>query len=222
MAQVRQVYAADRVTVEIVPSLGRLSNNAYLIAPRGGGGVTIIDAPEGAEAIVEALAGRPVERIFVTHSHRDHWDGFDVLRAHTGAPVFAGAGETNLDASRHILPLGDGATLDIGGGALHAIHTPGHTPGSTCLYFASSEGSGALFTGDTLFPGGPGATHDHAAFERIVESITSKLHTLPGETLVFPGHGDATTIARAIDEYRVFAGKPHPADLAGDVLWLES
>lgn len=212
-----QVYADARITIEIVPNLGPYGNNAYVLAGAGGGAVTVIDAPAGAEAIVEALGGRPVERIIVTHSHIDHWLGFDVLRAHTDAPVFAGAEETDLDAGRSIRPLAHGATLDVGGAELRVIHTPGHTPGSICLHVP-----GAVLTGDTLFPGGPGRTGSGAALTQEIESITSRLHTLPGATVVLPGHGDPTTIAESIEEYRAFAAKPHPADLHGDVLWLQS
>ncbi len=224
-----EAYADGHVTIEIVPNLGRFGNNAYLVSSPRGGGVTVIDAPEGAEAIVEALAGRPVERIVVTHSHFDHWLGFDVLRAYTPAPVFAGAEETNLDTARAIRPLADGATLDVGGAELRVIHTPGHTPGSICLHIAgdrpgsrAGDRGGAVLTGDTLFPGGPGRTGSPAVLAQEIESITSRLHTLPDETVVLPGHGDATTIARSIEEYRAFASKRHADDLHGDVLWLES
>ncbi len=100
---------------------------------------------------------------------------------------------------------------------MRVIHTPGHTPGSICFLVG-----GALLTGDTLFPGGPGRTRDPQALAQEIDSITSRLYVLPAETLVLPGHGDHTTIGRSREEYAVFAAKPHPADLAGDVLWLES
>lgn len=212
-----QVYADEQVTVELVPDLGRFGNNAYIIRPTSGGPATIVDAPEGAEAVVEALAGSPVERIVVTHSHGDHWAGFDVLRAHTDAPVFAGAEETNLDGSRGIEGLADGAVLPVGEAAVQVLHTPGHTPGSICLYVGH-----ALFSGDTLFPGGPGRTRDAEALAQLIDSITTRLYTLREETVVLPGHGATTTIGDSKHEYAVFAGKEHDPDLHGDVLWLES
>jgi len=176
--------------------------------------VTIIDVPEGSEAVVEALGDVAVERIVVTHHHSDHWLGLDIVRAHTPAPVFAGATETNLDASRNVQPLADGATFKVGQATVRAIHTPGHTPGSTCFLVG-----GALITGDTLFPGGPGGTGSPENLQQEIASITSRLYVLPPETLVLPGHGPSTTIGESKAEYAVFASKSHPADLKGNVLW---
>lgn len=208
------VYQDAAVSIEMLPSLGRFGNNAYILRPASGGAVTVIDVPEGAQAIVEALGKTAVERIVVTHHHNDHWNGFDVLRAHTPAPVFCGAVETNLDATRKIQPLADGATFVVGGATVRAIHTPGHTPGSTCFLVG-----GALITGDTLFPGGPGRTQTPENLQQEIASITSCLYVLPDATLVLPGHGPTTTIGVSKAEYAVFASKSHPAELRGDVLW---
>lgn len=213
-----QVYADDDVTIELVPDLGRFGNNAYILRPAGAPGpATVVDAPEGIEAVIAALGDAPVERIVVTHGHFDHWLGFDALRAHTDAPVFAGASETGLDPSRAARPLSDGDTFTVGRAEVRAIHTPGHTPGSTCLLV-----NGAVLTGDTLFPGGPGRTGSGDALRQEIASITGRLLTLPDETAVLPGHGPSTTIGASKQEYAVFAAKEHPDDLHGDVLWLES
>jgi glyoxylase-like metal-dependent hydrolase (beta-lactamase superfamily II) len=89
--------------------------------------------------------------------------------------------------------LTDGQVLTIGDVELHVIHTPGHTPGSCCFH---APALGVVFTGDTLFPGGPGATrHDYSDFDTIIESVRSRLFTLPADTVVLPGHGDSTVIA---------------------------
>ena len=210
----KQIYADATVTIEIVPALGRFANNTYILRPASGGPATVIDVPEGAEAVVAALGDTPVERIVVTHHHSDHWLGFDILRAHTPAPVFAGATETNLDPTRNVQPLADGATFEVGSATVRAIHTPGHTPGSTCFLVG-----GALITGDTLFPGGPGRTGSAENLQQEIASITSRLYALPPETLVLPGHGPTTTIGESQAEYAVFASKSHPAYLKGDVLW---
>lgn len=212
-----QVYANGHLTIEAFTGLGRFANNTYVLRPAGGGPVTVVDVPEGVEAVVAALGETPVERIVVTHSHGDHWAGFDVMRAATPAPVYAGAEETNLDVARNIQALAHEQTFAVGAATVRVIHTPGHTPGSICLLV-----DGALLTGDTLFPGGPGRTRDPQSLAQEIHSITSRLYVLPPETLVLPGHGDTTTIARSQEEYAVFASKPHAPDLAGDVLWLES
>lgn len=200
--------------VEVVASIGAYGNNAYILSGTDRERVTIIDAPEGAEAILEAVGTRTIERIVVTHSHFDHWLGFEVLRAATDAPVYAGAEEPDLDVTRGALPLVHGDAVDIGGSSALVLHTPGHTPGSICLVFGD-----VVLTGDTLFPGGPGRTRDHAALLQEIASITSRLLTLPPGTLVLPGHGASTTVARAAEEYAVFAAKPDDPELHGDVLW---
>lgn len=212
-----QVYSEKQITIEAFEDLGRMGNNCYVLRSPEGEGVTIVDVPEGIEAVIEALGDEPIERIVVTHSHFDHWLGFDTLRAHTDAPVFAGAQETNLEASRDIQPLQDGAIFEVGSAQVQVIHTPGHTPGSICLLAHK-----ALLTGDTLFPGGPGRTRTPEDLQTLIRSITTRLYVLEPQTILLPGHGATTLLADSQREYDVFAGKEHPADLAGDVLWLES
>jgi len=212
-----EIYSDAQITIEVLRDLGSFANNSYLLRPANGGAVTIVDVPEGSEAVIAALGDAPVERIVVTHSHFDHWRGFDLVRAHTPAPVFASADETNLEASRNIQPLADGAEFAVGDATVRVIHTPGHTPGSICFLVG-----GAVLTGDTLFPGGPGRTGSPAALQQEIGSITARLYTLPDETIVLPGHGATTTIGESGAEYAVFASREHPADLQGDVLWLES
>jgi hydroxyacylglutathione hydrolase len=211
------IYADDTVTIEELHNLGSYGNNAYILRPANGGPVTIIDAPEGSEATIEALGRTPVERIVVTHHHFDHWAGFDTLRAHTQATVYAGDQETNLEQTRDIQPLAHDSTFTVGTAQVRVIHTPGHTPGSICLHIGE-----ALLTGDTLFPGGPGRTGSNQDLVQEIESITTRLYPLPDNTLVLPGHGDTTTIEQSKAEHAIYAAKDHPADLHGDVLWLES
>lgn len=212
-----QVYADADVTIERLGPLGPIANNAYIIRPAGGGAAIVVDAPAGSEAVVAALGTTPVSAIVVTHSHRDHWDGFEVLRAHTDTPVYAGVGETNLDVRRGAIALSDGAELPVGGTSIRVLATPGHTPGSICLLVG-----GALLTGDTLFPGGPGHSRTAEALQQLIGSISSRLLVLPEATLVLPGHGDGTTIGVSKAEYAVFASKAHAAVLHGDVSWTGS
>jgi glyoxylase-like metal-dependent hydrolase (beta-lactamase superfamily II) len=131
--------------------------------------------------------------------------------------VYASEAETDLDVTRGVLGLSDGAEVRVGHTTIQVIHTPGHTPGSICLLVGR-----ALLTGDTLFPGGPGHSRTPEALQQEIESITSRLFGLPDETLVLPGHGGGTTIGASKAEYEVFASKAHGGDLHGDVLWVES
>ena len=214
-----EVYRDDDVTIELLAALGSFENTSYIVRPVGGRGAVVVDVPEGFEAVLEALGGERdrVTHVIVTHSHSDHWAGYDLMRAQISAPVYAGAEETDLDESRDVQRLADGAEIAVGNGVIRVLNTPGHTTGSISLLIG-----GAVITGDTLFPGGPGHSRSNEALQQTIASITSRLHPLPDGTLVLPGHGDGTTIGESKAEYAMFASKEHPADLHGDVLWLES
>jgi glyoxylase-like metal-dependent hydrolase (beta-lactamase superfamily II) len=122
--------------------------------------------------------------------------------------------ERGVLGNRIHVPVEDGQEIAVGQLTMRAIHTPGHTPGSTCFTVGRY-----LLSGDTLFPGGPGRTRTPADFQQTVESISKRLLTLPDETEVLTGHGDGTTIARSKQEFAAFAAREHPADLCGDVTW---
>lgn len=214
-----QVYADDQITIELLTALGPIENNSYILRSTAGDEIAVVDVPEGFEAVLEALGDdvAKVSQVLVTHSHFDHWGGYDVMRTRISAPVYAGAEETGLDESRDVQPLATGSEITIGGATVTVLHTPGHTPGSISLVVG-----GAVLTGDTLFPGGPGHSRSNELLQQEIASITSQLYPLPNETIVLPGHGDTTTIGESKAEYAVFADKEHPADLSGDVAWLES
>lgn len=213
-----EAYADDLVTVEQFADVGPYGNNAYIVRPRDANApATVIDMPLGFEAVVESLAGRAVARVVVTHSHLDHVASWDLMRETLGARVLFGEAETEIEEGREYGRLADGDEIAIGGASMRVIHTPGHTPGSICLLLG-----GALFSGDTLFPGGPGHSRSPEALQQEIASITSRLLVLPPETLVLTGHGPGTTIGESAREYEAFAGREHDPGLHGDVLWLES
>jgi glyoxylase-like metal-dependent hydrolase (beta-lactamase superfamily II) len=111
--------------------------------------------------------------------------------------------------------INDGDEISLGAIKLMAIHTPGHTPGSICFL-----ADNILIAGDTLFPGGPGRTQSPDDFRQIIRSITEKLFGLSDQTEVYPGHGEATTIKEAKQQYEVFSARPQDPNLCGDVVWL--
>ncbi|MEV7573228.1 MBL fold metallo-hydrolase [Pseudarthrobacter sp. NPDC089323] len=158
----------------------------------------IIDSPHDAAAIINQVKGRKVLAILQTHAHNDHIGAARDVADAVGAPIYLNPEDLVLweqvyPDSKPDRELADGDVFEVAGATLRAIHTPGHSPGSTCFYL---ESEGTVFTGDTLFNGGPGATgRSYSDYPTILTSIREKLLTLPAETVVRTGHGDNTTIA---------------------------
>jgi glyoxylase-like metal-dependent hydrolase (beta-lactamase superfamily II) len=170
--------------------VGPMDNNVFVLRCKGTGAAVLIDAANEGPRLVELAERLGVERVLTTHGHWDHIQAVPELR-NAGVPVFVHDRDaTMLDA--HDGLIDDGGVIEVGRLRLRAIHTPGHTPGSTCFRL---EGAPVLFSGDTLFPGGPGATRFPGGdFGTIIESIREKLFTLDDDVVVMPGHGADTTI----------------------------
>jgi hydroxyacylglutathione hydrolase len=211
-----QTYEEGGLRVLHFGPLGAFANNAYIVGDDTSKDAVIIDMPQGSAEVLTAAkqGGWRIKAILLTHSHNDHWVDYQLVKTDTQAPVLAHEAERGVLGDRIDSPVADGAEITVGPFVMHAIHTPGHTPGSTCFAVGSF-----LFSGDTLFPGGPGRTRTPADLKQTIDSITSRLHTLPDETTVLTGHGDGTTIGQSKREYAVFAAREHPSDLCGDVTW---
>jgi glyoxylase-like metal-dependent hydrolase (beta-lactamase superfamily II) len=172
-----------------------VDNNVWLLGDDHE--VLVIDAAHDAAAIAAAVAGRDVIGIVCTHGHDDHVGAAPDLSAQLGATIWLHPDDEMLWDQRHptVRPgasLEDGQRFRVGGLDVEVLHTPGHSPGSSCLYVPEL---GAVFTGDTLFQGGPGATgRSFSDADLIVASIRARLLALPAETVVHTGHGDSTTI----------------------------
>ncbi|MBA8793516.1 glyoxylase-like metal-dependent hydrolase (beta-lactamase superfamily II) [Friedmanniella endophytica] len=156
----------------------------------------VIDAPHAVAPILALVGDRSVAAIVCTHGHDDHVRIAPELAAATGAPVLLHPADRVVWALTHdVAPdgeLDDDQTILIGGTELRVLHTPGHTPGAVCLY---AEALGTVFSGDTLFQGGPGATgRSYSDADLIRRSIRERLFALPDATVVRTGHGDDTTI----------------------------
>ncbi|MGW2832581.1 MBL fold metallo-hydrolase [Streptomyces sp. NPDC001286] len=172
-----------------------VDNNVWLVGDDHE--VVVIDAAHDADAIAAAVGGRRVRAIVCTHAHNDHIDAAPELADRTGAPVLLHPDDLPLWKQTHPdrapdAELADGQVLAVAGVEMTVLHTPGHAPGAVCLHVPALS---ALFSGDTLFAGGPGATgRSYSHFPTIVESIRERLLTLPGDTVVHTGHGETTTI----------------------------
>ena len=157
----------------------------------------VIDAPHDVDRILAVVGDRQVKAILCTHAHDDHVRVAPRLRQETRAPIFLHPDDRPVWELTHPgelwdVDLADGQVIEVGGIQLQAIHTPGHAPGAVCFY---AEALGCVFTGDTLFNGGPGATgRSFSDHDTIVASIKERLFALPEDTVVHTGHGDDTTI----------------------------
>jgi glyoxylase-like metal-dependent hydrolase (beta-lactamase superfamily II) len=172
-------------------AVGPYDNNVYVIA--SGGLAVVVDGAAEPDRILAEVADVEVVAILQTHGHVDHVQALPRLARTLGAPVLAIAGE---DCPVPTQPFVDGDRIDVGHVALQVLHTPGHTPGSACFLLQASGGPAHLFTGDTLFPAGPGNTRGNQDdFSTIMRSL-DRLFELPDATRVSPGHGLDTTIGR--------------------------
>ncbi|WP_346924870.1 MBL fold metallo-hydrolase [uncultured Arthrobacter sp.] len=172
----------------------------------------VIDPAHDAGAIEAAVAGRTVTAILLTHGHDDHIAAVGEFRKRVNAPVYLNREDWML--WERVFPgtepdhaIEDGDTFDVAGALLQALHTPGHSPGSMCFSLATE---GTVFSGDTLFQGGPGATgRSYSDFPTIIESIRSRLLTLPGDTVVRTGHGDPTTVGAEAPHLEEWIARGH-------------
>ena len=193
-------WADSRLEIHMVV-VGSYANNVYVLRCRETGEAILIDAANEHERLLELCRRLGVRRVLETHGHFDHIGavaeirdaGYEVAVNSQDAPMLKDVG--------YDVFIDDAEIIEVGKLRLHAIHNPGHTPGSVSFLV---DGAPLLFSGDTLFPGGPGNTSFAGGdFTTIIDSIDNKLFTLPAHTIVMPGHGVSTTIA---------AERPHLQD----------
>ena len=181
------LFADSDVVVDKIVT-GPLENNVYLIVSAASGDSVIVDAASEASRIIEMAAGTNVRAVLTTHGHWDHVGATTEVATTLGVPAYIGPEDLTSSKLDEALPLDEGEFV-AGDLKLEIIATPGHTQGSRCIKVGS-----LLFTGDTLFPGGPGATQNAGHFAQIMNSLDTKLFTQDDATTILPGHGLETTI----------------------------
>lgn len=173
--------------------------------------VFVVDAAHDADAIVDAVDGRKVRGVICTHAHNDHITVAPELAERLDTQIYVHPGDQMLWDETHPgvghAALADGEKFSVAGTTLQVINTPGHSPGSCCLYLPEAK---VLLSGDTLFAGGPGATgRSFSDFGTIIDSIKGSLLTLPGDTEVYTGHGDATSIGAEAPHLEEWIARGH-------------
>jgi glyoxylase-like metal-dependent hydrolase (beta-lactamase superfamily II) len=170
--------------------VGPMDNNVYIVRCRETGDAVLIDAANEHDRLLEVCRELGVRSVIETHGHWDHIQAVPALRD-AGYEVSVTEADAGMLPSYDLL-MEDDAVITVGRRRLRTIMTPGHTPGSICFRL---EGTPVMFSGDTLFPGGPGNTSFPGGdFATIIRSIEDRLFTLPADTVVLPGHGTETTI----------------------------
>lgn len=184
-----------------VLAVGPFDNRVYILSCPVTKRAVVIDAADEANRIIAACNGLEVQAILTTHGHSDHIQAVDEVKAALDVPFLLHPADRQIAGRTFDGPLKDGDEYPVGTINIHVIHTPGHTPGSVSFVVEP-----IIFSGDTLFPGGPGATRwEYSSFGQIMDSVEKRLMVYPDPTLVYPGHGAGTTVGQErphLEEWR--------------------
>ena len=202
-----------------------LYNNIWLIGSKKTKNAILIDAPPDINNIKKFLINNNewnINEIFITHNHYDHIDGLEDIINFLNKDIKIWIGKNDSDKlkelkvnPKYIKYYENSKQYKLNQTIIKFISTPGHTPGSTCKLIENN-----LFSGDTLYPGGPGRTQDSKSLKILIDSIEKKLLNLSENTIVHPGHGNDTTIKNSLNEFQIFKSKNLNIDnLSGNITW---
>ncbi|AXG77271.1 MBL fold metallo-hydrolase [Streptomyces paludis] len=185
-------------------AVGPMENNAYLLRCRATGEQLLIDAANDAATLLTLIGDDGIASVVTTHRHGDHWQALAEVVAATGARTYAGRYDAEGIPVPTDVAVEDGDTIRVGEIALRAVRLVGHTPGSIALVYDDPFGHPHVFTGDCLFPGGPGRTTTPGEFASLMDGLETKIFAaLPDEAWIYPGHGNDSTLG---------AERPHLAE----------
>ncbi len=202
----------------LTKAVGPWPMNTYLVVCEKTNTGAIVDPGADARAILEMAQGVHVDKILLTHGHRDHTGALAKVRKATGAPVYVHPADGKAFKVKYDLPLANGQTLEIGRERIRSLHTPGHTPGASCF----DLGDGRVLVGDALFVNGPGATQSPERFAETMRNMQAIFFSWPDETIFYPGHGPSGRIGDERPAFEAFVKKGWPPDLHGDVAWRQA
>lgn len=202
-----------------VLSVGEYQSNCYLLVVPKTHHAILIDPGDQAEEILRFVGSLEIAHILITHGHIDHVSALEIVREALGAPVGIHPADVDAFGLRPDFLLEDGDGVGLMGEELRVSHVPGHTPGSVMFgLIERGELQGAV-VGDAIFPGGPGHTETPQALVTSLDSLARTVFTWGDEVILYPGHGDPTTVGEERAAFESFRASPLPQDLYGDVAW---
>ncbi|MCQ9181864.1 MBL fold metallo-hydrolase [Streptomyces sp. IBSBF 2953] len=175
-------------------AVGPMNNNAYLLRCRATDEQLLIDAANDAHALLGTIGDDGIASVVTTHRHGDHWQALAEVVAATHARTYAGRDDAAGIPVPTDVPVDDGDVIRVGDVELTARHLVGHTPGSIALVYDDPHGHPHVFTGDCLFPGGPGRTTRPEDFQSLMRGLEERVFSLPDEAWIYPGHGNDSTL----------------------------
>jgi glyoxylase-like metal-dependent hydrolase (beta-lactamase superfamily II) len=202
-----------------VKSVGADQANCYLIVDEKSKVGILVDPGAEGIALIEWIDDVSIQTILVTHAHPDHVGALEYVRRELGVDAGMHAADAQAFSQHPDYFLSDGQTIKFGYANLQVIHLSGHTAGSIGLHILDGSTPPRVLVGDAIFPGGPGHTTSPADLEVALETLARTVFTWSDETILFPGHGEPTTVGAERIPFEIFYATPRSPDLFGDVTW---
>lgn len=202
-----------------VKSVGVDQANCYLIMDENTKVGILVDPGAEGIALIEWIDDVSIQTILVTHAHPDHVGALEYVRRELGVDAGMHTADAQAFSQQADCFLSDGEFIKLGESHLQVVHLSGHTPGSIGLHILDGSTPPRVLVGDAIFPGGPGHTTSPADLEVALETLARTVFTWPDVTILFPGHGESTTVGAERIPFEAFYAKPRSPDLFGDVTW---